>query len=63
MVHAGMLIEFRCTEILGEFATTAQEDMQQLRSTLLTDNMQLAIRYRLGKKHILQQASRAAELM
>lgn len=49
--------------MLGEFATTAQEDVQQLRRNLLTDSMQLAIRYRLGKKHILQQAGRAAELM
>ncbi|KAL3131038.1 hypothetical protein ABBQ38_000356 [Trebouxia sp. C0009 RCD-2024] len=60
---AGMLLAFRCAQMLGEFATTAQEDVQQLRRNLLTDSMQLAIRYRLGKKHILQQAGRAAELM
>ncbi|KAL3138967.1 hypothetical protein ABBQ32_005776 [Trebouxia sp. C0010 RCD-2024] len=60
---AGMLLAFRCAQMLAEFATTAQEDAQQLRCNLLTNSMQLAVRYRLGKKHILQQASRAAELM
>lgn len=49
--------------MLSQFETSIQQDVQQLRSRELDDNMRLVVQYRLGKKQILQHAYHASTQM
>ncbi len=49
--------------MLSQFVTSIQQDVQQLRSRELNDNMRLVVQYRLGKKQILQHAYDASTQM
>ena len=46
--------------MLSQLVTSIQQDVQQLRSKELNDNMRLAVQYRLSKKRILQHAYNAS---
>ncbi|DBA72040.1 TPA: hypothetical protein ACH3X2_010775 [Trebouxia sp. C0005] len=56
----GALLSFRCNQMLSQLVTSIQQDVQQLRSKELNDNMRLAVQYRLSKKRILQHAYNAS---
>ncbi len=49
--------------MLSQFVTSIKQDVQQLCSQELHDNMRLVVQYRLGKKQILQQAYDASAQM
>ena len=49
--------------MLSQFVTSIQQDVQQLRSRELDDNMRLVVQYRLSKKQILQRAYHASTQM
>ena len=56
---AGPLLAQRCGELLGQFSTSAAEDEALLADGQLANDVELAVRFRLGKKLLLGNAQRS----
>ena len=56
---AGPLLAQRCGELLGEFSTSTAEDEALLTAGQLANDVELAVRFRLGKKLLLGNAQRS----